>query len=108
MGWFDNGSCSLLLPLCTSSLFPHHRCNDNLVCNTLPHIISPTNAYGITDSDQAQNYQNFTQSDPDNQPKFSHELAAGAASYFAAREYEKHCAENGMISLFAPDFQPLS
>jgi len=45
------------------------------------------------DSDQAQAYQQST--DPDNQPKFTHELAAGGAAFYAAREYEKHCEANG-------------
>lgn len=51
-----------------------------------------------TDSDQAQNYQQIQ--DPDNQPEMTHELAAGGAAYFAAREYEKHCDENGKLPTF--------
>jgi hypothetical protein len=37
--------------------------------------------------------QQFQQSD--NKPKLSHELVAGAAAYYAANEYEKHCEANG-------------
>lgn len=48
-----------------------------------------------TDSDQAQAHDQITSDD--NQPKFTHELAAGGAAYFAAREYEKHCDENGTL-----------
>ena len=33
--------------------------------------------------------------DPDNQPKFTHELIAGAAAYYAAGKYEEHCEANG-------------
>jgi len=47
------------------------------------------------DSDQAQSMQQFQNQDPDNQPKLSHELVAGAAAYYAADKYEEHCEANG-------------
>ena len=37
----------------------------------------------------------------DNRPEFTHELAAGGAAFFAAREYEKHCDANGKPSSHA-------
>jgi hypothetical protein len=46
------------------------------------------------DSDQAQAHDQIVNGG-DNQPEFTHELAAGGAAYFAAREYEKHCDANG-------------
>ncbi|MCJ1394228.1 hypothetical protein MMC18_007106 [Xylographa bjoerkii] len=45
------------------------------------------------DSDQAQASQQMQNTD--NQPSFTHELIAGAASYEAAKAYENHCAANG-------------
>jgi len=45
------------------------------------------------DSDQAQSYQQVTQSP--NEASWSHELIAGAASYEAAKAYENHVSENG-------------
>jgi hypothetical protein len=47
------------------------------------------------DSDQAQAHDQIVNGG-DNKPEFTHELAAGGAAYFAAREYEKHCDANGM------------
>ncbi|MCJ1288220.1 hypothetical protein MMC26_007575 [Xylographa opegraphella] len=47
------------------------------------------------DSDQAQASQQMQNAGPDNQASFTHELIAGAASYEAAKAYEKHCAANG-------------
>ena len=46
------------------------------------------------DSDQAQAHDQIVNGG-DNRPQFTHELAAGGAAYFAAREYEKHCDANG-------------
>ncbi|KAF8968592.1 putative phosphoglycerate mutase family protein [Flammula alnicola] len=45
------------------------------------------------DSDQAQAYGQVQSGE--NQASWSHELIAGAASYEAAKAYEKHCDENG-------------
>ena len=45
------------------------------------------------DSDQAQAMQQFQE--PENKPKLSHELIAGAAAYYAAGKYEEHCEANG-------------
>ncbi|KIY71469.1 hypothetical protein CYLTODRAFT_418864 [Cylindrobasidium torrendii FP15055 ss-10] len=45
------------------------------------------------DSDQAQAYEEVTNAP--HKATFSHELIAGAASYEAAKAYEKHCEENG-------------
>ena len=52
----------------------------------------------IADSDQAQAHDQIVNGG-DNQPEFTHELAAGGAAYFAAREYEKHCDANGTSHL---------
>ncbi|KAJ7494718.1 hypothetical protein B0H11DRAFT_1802212 [Mycena galericulata] len=46
------------------------------------------------DSDQAQAYSQF-ESGSVHKSDISHELLAGAASFFAARELEKHQAANG-------------
>ncbi|KAJ7107745.1 hypothetical protein C8R44DRAFT_714455 [Mycena epipterygia] len=45
------------------------------------------------DSDQAQAYDQVTNAP--HKAALSHELIAAAASYEAAKAYEKHCAENG-------------
>eukprot|EP00914_Ancora_sagittata_P006098 GHVO01012378.1.p2 GENE.GHVO01012378.1~~GHVO01012378.1.p2 ORF type:complete len:109 (+),score=19.78 GHVO01012378.1:1-327(+) len=45
------------------------------------------------DSDQAQAYNEVTQAP--HKAALSHELIAAAASYEAAKAYEKHVAENG-------------
>ncbi|QRV92358.1 phosphoglycerate mutase family protein [Ceratobasidium sp. AG-Ba] len=45
------------------------------------------------DSDQAQAYDQVT--NRPHEAEWSHELIAGAASYEAAKAYEKHVAENG-------------
>ncbi|QRV77550.1 phosphoglycerate mutase family protein [Ceratobasidium sp. AG-Ba] len=45
------------------------------------------------DSDQAQAYEQVTQRP--HEAEWSHELIAGAASYEAAKAYEKHVAANG-------------
>ncbi|KAJ7494721.1 hypothetical protein B0H11DRAFT_915092 [Mycena galericulata] len=45
-------------------------------------------------SSQAQAYSQF-ESGSVHKSDVSHELLAGAASFFAAREYEKHVAANG-------------
>lgn len=47
------------------------------------------------DSDQAQAYNQYQSYDSPHQAELSHELIAGAASYEAAKAYERHCAENG-------------
>ncbi|KAJ7752609.1 hypothetical protein B0H16DRAFT_1545921 [Mycena metata] len=46
-----------------------------------------------SDSDQAQAYEQVTNAP--HKAALSHELIAAAASYEAAKAYEKHCAENG-------------
>ncbi|KAJ7650288.1 hypothetical protein FB45DRAFT_859113 [Roridomyces roridus] len=46
------------------------------------------------DSDEAQAY-NQLEGNPHHKAEVSHELLAGAASYFAAKELEKHQAQNG-------------
>ncbi|KAI0064165.1 hypothetical protein BV25DRAFT_1869573 [Artomyces pyxidatus] len=46
-----------------------------------------------SDSNEAQSYDQY-QSAP-RKADLSHELIAGAVSFEAAREYEKHCAANG-------------
>ncbi|KAJ7170675.1 hypothetical protein C8R43DRAFT_59821 [Mycena crocata] len=46
------------------------------------------------DSDEANAYEQF-QSGKAHKSDISHELLAGAASFVAAREFEKHCAANG-------------
>ncbi|KAJ7908378.1 hypothetical protein B0H13DRAFT_1617535 [Mycena leptocephala] len=45
------------------------------------------------DSDEAQAYDQVTSAP--HKAALSHELIAAAASYEAAKAYEKHCAENG-------------
>ncbi|KAF5369930.1 hypothetical protein D9758_001018 [Tetrapyrgos nigripes] len=45
------------------------------------------------DSDQAQAYNQVV--DAPHKAELSHELIAGAASYEAAKAYEKHCEKNG-------------
>ncbi|KDQ64532.1 hypothetical protein JAAARDRAFT_28177 [Jaapia argillacea MUCL 33604] len=45
------------------------------------------------DSDQANAYDQVCNAP--HKAELSHELIAGAASYEAAKAYEKHCAENG-------------
>ncbi|KAG9079548.1 hypothetical protein FRC06_007665 [Ceratobasidium sp. 370] len=45
------------------------------------------------DSDQAQAYEQVTQRP--HEAQWSHELIAAAASYEAAKAYERHVAENG-------------
>ena len=54
---------------------------------------SRTMADCTEDSDQAQAMQQFQE--PENKPKLSHELIAGAAAYYAAGKYEEHCEANG-------------
>ncbi|KAJ7048708.1 hypothetical protein C8F01DRAFT_1188605 [Mycena amicta] len=44
-------------------------------------------------SDEAKAYEEVTNAP--HKAALSHELIAGAASYEAAKAYEKHCAENG-------------
>ncbi|PSR71395.1 hypothetical protein PHLCEN_2v12662 [Hermanssonia centrifuga] len=46
------------------------------------------------DSDQYQQYQQV--SERPHEAEWSHELIAGAASYEAAKAYEKHQEENGV------------
>ncbi|KAJ6576419.1 hypothetical protein DFH09DRAFT_980480 [Mycena vulgaris] len=46
------------------------------------------------DSDEANAYDQFA-SGKVHKSDISHELLAGAASFAAAREYEKHCEANG-------------
>ncbi|KAJ6566498.1 hypothetical protein B0H19DRAFT_1137975 [Mycena capillaripes] len=48
------------------------------------------------DSDQAQAYDQVVNAP--HKASLSHELIAAAASFEAAKAYEKHCAENGAIS----------
>ncbi|KAF7317406.1 hypothetical protein HMN09_00476900 [Mycena chlorophos] len=45
------------------------------------------------ESDEAQAYEQVTQAP--HKAALSHELIAAAASYEAAKAYEKHCAANG-------------
>ncbi|TFK56048.1 hypothetical protein OE88DRAFT_1804828 [Heliocybe sulcata] len=45
------------------------------------------------DSDQAQAYDQVTNAP--HKAELSHELIAAAASYEAAKAYEKHCEQNG-------------
>ncbi|KUL83239.1 hypothetical protein ZTR_10481 [Talaromyces verruculosus] len=45
------------------------------------------------DSEQANTYQQYQNTE--HEASFTHELIAGAASYEAAKAYEKHCEENG-------------
>ncbi len=49
------------------------------------------------DSDQANAAKHVQ--DFGNEASLSHELIAGAASYEAAKAYEKHCDDQGMSSL---------
>ncbi|KAI0797484.1 hypothetical protein C8Q75DRAFT_728778 [Abortiporus biennis] len=51
------------------------------------------------DSEQAQAYE--TVQNAPHKAKLSHELIAAAASYEAAKAYEKHCEENGEPSSHA-------
>ncbi|KAE9410554.1 hypothetical protein BT96DRAFT_805661 [Gymnopus androsaceus JB14] len=46
-----------------------------------------------SDSDQANAWDQVNNAP--HKAELSHELLAGAASYEAAKAYEKHCAENG-------------
>ncbi|KAJ7773260.1 hypothetical protein B0H16DRAFT_143319 [Mycena metata] len=46
------------------------------------------------DSSEAQAYDQFSSGNV-HKSDISHELLAGAASFAAAREYEKHCEKNG-------------
>ncbi|KAJ7104168.1 hypothetical protein B0H15DRAFT_12520 [Mycena belliarum] len=46
------------------------------------------------DSDEAQAYSQFSEGTV-HKSDISHQLLAGAASFVAAREYEKHCEANG-------------
>ncbi|KAF8974527.1 CipC-like protein [Flammula alnicola] len=46
-----------------------------------------------SDSDQAQAYEQVVNAP--HKAELSHELIAAAASYEAAKAYEKHCAANG-------------
>ncbi|KAJ7765603.1 hypothetical protein B0H16DRAFT_1523618 [Mycena metata] len=46
------------------------------------------------ESQEAQAYDNFSNNKV-HKSEMSHELLAGAASFAAAREYEKHCEKNG-------------
>ncbi|EEA19702.1 hypothetical protein TMatcc_009847 [Talaromyces marneffei ATCC 18224] len=45
------------------------------------------------DSEQANSYQEYQSTK--HESSFSHELIAGAASYEAAKAYERHCEANG-------------
>lgn len=45
-----------------------------------------------------QQFQQQDNNDGDNKPKFTHELVAGAAAYYAADKYEEHCEANGKNS----------
>jgi len=45
------------------------------------------------DSDEARAHDEVTNSR--HKPELSHELLAGAASFYAARKYEEHVSENG-------------
>ncbi|KAJ7041858.1 hypothetical protein C8F04DRAFT_110112 [Mycena alexandri] len=45
-------------------------------------------------SDEAQAYNQLSSGNV-HKAEMSHELLAGAASFAAAREYEKHCEKNG-------------
>jgi hypothetical protein len=48
------------------------------------------------DSQQAQAYAQYNNSDPyEHDPSYAHELIGGAAAYEAAKAYENHVAENG-------------
>ncbi|OQD78242.1 hypothetical protein PENDEC_c001G02975 [Penicillium decumbens] len=49
------------------------------------------------DSDQSRAYDSYNEGgvSQEHEASFSHELIAGAASYEAAKAYEKHCEENG-------------
>ncbi|KAJ5921663.1 CipC1 protein [Penicillium verhagenii] len=48
------------------------------------------------DSEQASSHQQWNESDPkQHEASFAHELIAGAASYEAAKAYEKHEQANG-------------
>ncbi|TVY23125.1 hypothetical protein LHYA1_G007829 [Lachnellula hyalina] len=47
------------------------------------------------ETDERQAYDQFQQAPDEHKAKMSHELVGGAAAYYAAREYEKHCAQNG-------------
>jgi hypothetical protein len=56
-----------------------------------------TPAYQTDDSDQSRAYNDYNQGgvNQEHEASFTHELIAGAASYEAAKAYEKHCDENG-------------
>ncbi|KAI9001001.1 hypothetical protein BD414DRAFT_574496 [Trametes punicea] len=47
------------------------------------------------ESDEAQAYNQVVNSGPEHKAELSHELIAAAASYEAAKEYEKHVAREG-------------
>jgi hypothetical protein len=50
----------------------------------------------VDDSDQAQSYDQWNSTNPqEHDPSFAHELIAGAASFEAAKAYENHVAQNG-------------
>jgi Protein of unknown function (DUF3759) len=86
MGWFGDGTSYPCCPLPSSSPL------------NVPHIEQDNVLTIATDSDQAQAHDQIVNSGDDNRPEFTHELAAGGAAFFAAREYEKHCDANGTVS----------
>lgn len=63
----------------------------------------------LDDSDQASAYNNYQNGgvQPEHEASFAHELIAGAASYEAAKAYEKHCEQNGKkgLRLLAEDIK---
>ncbi|RSH90808.1 hypothetical protein EHS25_009983 [Saitozyma podzolica] len=56
--------------------------------------------FGHDDSDQRRAYEQFQNTPPEHEAKFSHELIAGAASFAAMRAYEQHQDANGKPQSF--------
>lgn len=71
MGWFENGS------------------DEHQAYEEVPHLLHSRNSSPdyISPTFQVTNNRH--------KPELSHELLAGAASFEAAREYEKHVERNG-------------